>query len=209
MSREYPRPILQPSDRFDWIIEDNDPAESVRLAQDTAWALLDRIRKQPDPELVRKVVSIADGDGIEDIAELWANTHAHSLAGMLWRLYLIRRLVVGDPEGTAVLFSIGMAHADTIDPVIVGVRDPISPEGLSELCDKILRGAFTGDFAAALERAASASQIFATGAASLADDRDQYDDQHAYDLTRKALRFNEIGRDLVMGARLWRAGTIA
>lgn len=209
MNSEHPRPILQPSERFDWLRSNDDPAEVNRLAQETAWALLDRVRKQPDPELVRKVISVADGEGIEDIAELWAGSHARSLAGVLWRLYLIRRFVTGNPAGSAELFSIGMTQADTIDPVIVGVRDPVSPETVSELCDKILRGAFTGDFAAALERAASTCQIFATGAASLADDRDQHDDEHAYELTRRALRFDEMSRDLQAGARYWREGTIA
>lgn len=186
----------------------DDPETHHRLVHDTSWALLDRIRSQPDPDLVRRVVELADGDGIHDIAELWSNTHARSLSGLLWRLYLIRRLVTTNSDGATELFEIGIREARTIDPVVAGAPDPVTPASIRELCDTILRGAFVGDFADALDRAASTAQIISMGATSLAGDRDIHDDEHASALTRQALRFDGMARDLRAGAASWRAGTV-
>ena len=217
MSREHLRPILQPSAQFDWIVGAKDPAVSLRLAQETAWALLDRVRSVADPEIVARVIAIADpierlsdAPGIDDIAEMWADSGPHSLAGVLWRLYLLRRIATGDPEGTAELFRLGAERAaHMIDPIVAGIETPASPEAVVGLCDTILRGVFTGDFAAALDRAASTCKLLSLGAAALADSRDPHDVQHAGALTTRALRYDEFARDLHAGARRWRSGTLA
>lgn len=208
MAREHQRPLLTSTDQFDWYVGGDDPETQHRLAHDTAWALLDRVRSQPDPELVRRVVEVTDGEGIHDVAELWAHTHPRSLSGLLWRLYLIRRVVTSNPDGATELFDIGLREARTIDPIIAGVADPVTPRSIRELCDTILRGAFVGDFADALDRAASTAQIISIGATSLAGDRDRHDDEHAATLTTQALRFDDLARDLRGGAVSWRAGTV-
>lgn len=208
MTREFQRPVLKATDRFDWFIGSDDPAVLHRLAHDTSWALLDRVRSQHDPELVQRVIEVADGEGIHDIAELWSKSHPKSLSGLLWRLYLLRRLVTVNPEGATELFDIGLRTAQTIDPVVAGVAAPVTPEAIRDLCNVILRGAFTSDFADALDRAASAAHIFSMGAAALADDRDPHDPTHAADLTTQALRFDEMARELRAGATSWRAGTV-
>ncbi|MFC6234456.1 hypothetical protein ACFPZL_05100, partial [Leucobacter soli] len=122
MPREHQRPVLQPTATFDWIIGSDEPGAAHRLAQETSWALLDRVRgtaravpggagagdpvaadagSGADPEIVDRVVRLAAGPGIDDITELWASAGPHSLAGLLWRIYLLHRIAEGDPEGTA------------------------------------------------------------------------------------------------------------
>ncbi|MHA3682766.1 hypothetical protein ACXR2W_00690 [Leucobacter sp. HY1908] len=209
MTREHMRPVLQPSASFDWIIGSDEPGAASRLAQETSWALLDRVRGDADPELVERVIGIATGDGIDDIAELWAREGEHSLAGVLWRLYLLRRAVSADDVGAADLFRRGEAAAVTIDPVVAGAAEPVTPESIQALCDTILRGAFLGDLGAALERAASYCRVMALGAADLADARDDLDDAHAAHLTSRALRYSTIAHELHAGARRWRDGTLA
>jgi hypothetical protein len=223
VSREYPRPILQPSAKFDWIIGSADPAITHRLAQETAWALLDRVRSVADPAIVARVVAIADPNGvhegagadedapgIDDIAELWSDSGAHSLAGVLWRLYLLRRIAAGDPDGTAELYRLGAERATrTIDPIVAGLDAPASPDAVVGLCDTILRGVFAGDFAAALDRAASTCKLLSLGSAALADERDLHDDGHAGELTTRALRYDEFHRDLRAWAKRFAAGTLA
>lgn len=203
------RPVLQPSMSFDWIIGSDEAGAAHRLAQETSWALLDRVRQGTDPTVVERVVGLASGDGLHDIAELWAGQTAHSLAGVLWRLYLLRRVVEADPEGSADLFRRGASAAPTIDPVVAGAAEPVTPNAIIELCDTILRGVFTGDLGAALDRAASYCRIMALGAAELADARDAHDDAHAGELTTRALRYSSFGQDLATGARRWRDGTLA
>ncbi|QIK62902.1 hypothetical protein G7068_06590 [Leucobacter viscericola] len=208
MSREHPRPVLLPSYSFDWLIGSDEPGASHRIAQETSWALLDRVRKGADPVIVERVVQLASGSGLNDIAELWAHQGAHSLAGVLWRLYLLRRVAGADPELTAELYRRGAAIAVTIDPIVAGVAEPATPASITELCDTILRGAFTGDLGDALERAASYCRIMSLGAADLADSRDNNDDEHAAMLTTRALRYSTFAHDLHGGATRWRDGTL-
>ena len=209
VTREHPRPVLQPSADFDWMVGSDEPGAASRLAEETSWALLDRVRRGADPEVVERVVGLASGPGIGDIAELWARESEHSLAGVLWRLYLLRRAVAADPEATADLFRRGAAASVTIDRVVVGASDPVSPDGIAALCDTILRGAFTGDLGDALDRASSYARIMALGAADLADSRDAHDDEHAAVLTTRALRYSTLAEELHAGARRWRDGTIS
>ncbi|MFV0433362.1 MAG: hypothetical protein ACK5LO_05220 [Leucobacter sp.] len=209
MQREYQRPLLQPTAAFDWIIGSDEPGAAHRLAQETSWALLDRVRSVADPEVVDRVVGLATGSGLDDIAELWAREGEHSLAGVLWRLYLLRRAVAVDPEASADLFRRGAAAAATIDPVVAGAEEPFTPHSITTLCETILRGAFTGDLAGALDRAASYCRVMSLGAADLADTRDPHDDEHAAQLTSRALRYSLIAQELHAGARRWRDGTLA
>lgn len=208
MSREHSRPVLQPSASFDWVIGSDDPGASHRLAGETSWALLDRVRRVADPQLVDRVVHVASGDGIHDIAELWSRESTHTLAGVLWRLYLLRRIVEADAHGAADLFVRGSERIGTIDPVIAGADEPVSPASIAGLCDTILRGAFTGDVGDALDRAAAYARIMAAGATDLADERDPHDSGQASELTTRALRYSSLARELDAGARRWRDGTL-
>lgn len=208
-TREYKRPVLQPSSDFDWIIGSDEPGAAHHLAQETSWALLDRVRSVADPGVVERVVGIASGRGIDDVAELWAGETTHSLAGVLWRLYLLRRVVESDPEGTADMFRRGVAAASSIDPVVAGAAEPVGPESIAELCDTILRGVFTGDMGAVLDRATSYCRIMALGSADLADSRDAHDDAHAAELTTRALRYSKLAEELGAGAARWRDGTLS
>lgn len=231
MTREHQRPILQPSSDFDWVIGSDEPGAAHRLAQETSWALLNRVRSGADPEVVERVVELAshrkqttasgstdqapadthredEAAGIDDIAELWADASPHSLAGQLWRLYLLSNVAESNPHGVADLFRRGLEVAVTIDPVIAGMADPVTPEAIRRLCDVILRGAFTGDLAAALERASSYSRIVSFGATAIADDREHIDADHATELTTTALRYDTFADELRVGARRWRDGTL-
>ena len=209
MTAEHRRPLIQPTSSFDWIIGSDDAGASHRLAQETSWALLDRVRSVADHEVVERVVALAAGNGIDDIAELWSDAGSHSLAGQLWRIYLLRRIVESDPPGTAELSRAGLAAAQTIDPVVAGVAEPIAPDSIAALCETILRGVFTGDLAVALERASSYCRVMSLGAAAIADERDAVDDEHAAELTTRALRYSSFANDLRAGARRWRDGTLA
>lgn len=203
---KHHKPIVQPNANFSWMVGDPDPAEIYMLSRETAWALLHRVRKQRDPEVVARVVKIAEKEGIAELAELWASSHAESLPGTLWRLYLLREVIVNQPLHASNLFQRGTAESVTIDRFVSGAREPADPQSLTVMIDEILRGVFSGDFAAALERAAAASAIFAAGAASLADLREKDSELDATKLTKQALRFDQFSRELTVNAGLWRSG---
>ncbi|WP_394552859.1 DNA-directed RNA polymerase subunit beta [Agromyces sp. MMS24-JH15] len=207
MGADFHRPTRFRPGAFDAFQGGDDPAQLSRTAHDTAAALLARVRANPDPEILARLVAYTDEHGIDAIAELWSHASPKSLPGALWRIYLLRALIAQDPEGVALAYRRGADASTTIDPVVAGAVTPTGPDEVRELADRILHGLFAGDFAVALERAAAFCRVAATGTAELADDADATDRIHPdrpAELTRRALRLTELADDLRACARLWR-----
>ncbi|WP_353807253.1 DNA-directed RNA polymerase subunit beta [Agromyces sp. SYSU T00194] len=201
---DFHRPVRMPSGAFEGYEGAADPAQLNRAAHDSATALLARVREDPDPEVVERLVSFTDEHGIDTVAELWSRAGARSLPGALWRIYLLRALIRQDPVGMGVVYEQGAQLATTGDRVVAGAASPTGPDEVLALADQILRGAFTGDFAIALERAASFCRITALGAAGLADTADLADSERGGALTTRALRLSQLAAELSACARLWR-----
>lgn len=185
----------------------DDPAQQSRIAHDTAAAILSRVRADPDPEVVERLVTYTDEHGIDAIAELWSHASAKSLPGALWRVYLVRTLIVQDPAALSHAFQRGTEVSRTIDQVVAGAAIPTGPEEVRELADRILHGIFTGDFAGALDRAAAFARVASAGFTSLADDADAADAVHPdrpASLTTRALRLTQLADELTSCAKLWR-----
>ena len=205
---EYHRPASFASGRFEAFKGGDDPAETSRIAHETASALLARVRADPDGGVIDRLVAFTDENGIDAIAELWSRSLARSLPGALWRIYLLRVLIRQDPAEASYLFQRGSERLPTIDPVVAGATAPTGPTEITELADRILRGVFEGDFAVALERAAAFCRVQAAGCSSVADDADLVSPDRATELTRRALRFTELAADLTAAASLWRSGSL-
>jgi hypothetical protein len=150
---DYHRPVHRPADTFDRRFGSTDPADVSRIAHATASALITRVRDEPTDAVVERLITFTDAHGLETVAELWSHSPAKSLPGTLWRLYLLQLMVRDDAATAALLYERG-ARCCTVDDV-AGAPTPAGPEELITLVDEILRGVFTGDFAVALERAAS------------------------------------------------------
>jgi hypothetical protein len=202
--RDFHRPVQRPASTFDRRFGSTDPAEVSRAAHATASALLTRVREQPSDEVIDRLVTFTDTHGIDTLAELWAQASALSLPGALWRLYLLQLMVRDDPQTAALLYERGRALRDTVDDVVAGAPTPAGPEELAALVDEILRGVFSGDFAVALERAASFCRVEAAGALDLADDHDASEPDRASTFTTRALRLDTYAADLTACAGLWR-----
>ena len=67
-----------------------DPQDISEISHLSAAALLDRVRHSEDPEVVRRVLTLVETVGVDEIAELWSKAEPDSLPGILWRLYLLR-----------------------------------------------------------------------------------------------------------------------
>ncbi len=156
---------MTPGDRFFAAIEaGNDPAV-VAEAADRAAAIIVRGAHGPGQEEVgERLLHLAEIEGIETIAELWSGAPADSLAGCLWRLFLLRQWVYADPVGVARQCVAGRAHAEVASSV-AGVGDPPGPEELKTMVDHVLRGIAVSDFADVLFRAAAFARVVATGRA--------------------------------------------
>lgn len=208
MAADFHRPARRPSSAFEAFIGGDDPAAQARVAHDTAAALLARVRSDPDPKIVERLVAYTDVHGIDAIAELWSRASARSLPGALWRIYLLRTLIRQDPTGTSFAYQRGTEITHTIDTVVAGAESPTGPGEVVDLADRILRGLFAGDFGVALDRAAAFCRVSASGCASLADDSEVADGERAGIFTTRALRFSTIAEELTSCARLWRAGSL-
>jgi hypothetical protein len=161
---------MKPGDRFLAAVAGGvDPIE-VREAADRAASILIRgARASDDPAIAERLLHLADTEGIETIAEVWAGAPADSLAGCLWRLYLLRNWVYGDPHELARQFEAGRRRAP-VARVVAGVAEPPGPEELKGLVDQVLRGIASSDFADVLLRAAAFTRVVATGRAALEHD---------------------------------------
>jgi hypothetical protein len=143
-----------------------DPA-LLREAGDLAATVLVRgARKSGDPALAERVVHLAESEGLETLAEVWSGAPADTLAGSLWRLFLLRSWVHADPERVAREYDAGQRRVD-VARVVAGVADPPGPDELRRMVDEVLRGIARGDFAVTLFRAAAFARIVAAGRAAL------------------------------------------
>lgn len=203
-SGPYHKPVRRPAEVFDRLYTGDDPAETLRIAHSTAQALLARARRDESGDVVDRLVSFTDAHGIDDLAELWAGSPAVSLPGALWRLYLLQRMIHVDPQAAALIYERGRVALHSADAVIAGAPAPAGPDELVALIDTILRGAFEGDFAIALDRAAAFCRVEASGATHVADDYEPTEPERASALTTRALRLSTYAADLAACAALWR-----
>lgn len=208
MPESFHRPVRVPGEHFQYLKGGEDPAVIVRSAHETAQALVSRVRADPDPEVVARLVAFAEREGIDAVAELWSRAAPLSLPGALWRLYLVREMVRRDPELVAVAFGRGAERLTGIDPVVAGAPEPAGPEELLALADEILRGVFEGDLALALDRAAAFCRVTANGTVDLADDADPTEPERAGRLTRRSARLSSLAAELSASARLHRDGAL-
>jgi hypothetical protein len=123
-------------------------------------------RDSRDADVADRLLHLADTEGIETIAQVWSGSPADSLAGCLWRLYLLRSWVYADPVGVSEQFEAGRRSAQ-VARVVAGVADPPGPEQLKAMVDEVLRGIAGSDFADVLLRAAAFARVVATGRATL------------------------------------------
>lgn len=182
-----------------------DPAQRIEAAHATASALIRHARADVDDGVTQRLLAFADEHGLDEIAELWSARPADTLPGALWRVYALRAGIRRDPDGMARAFDEGRVRAP-VHEAVAGVAEPPGPDEVRHLADAVLAGAFTGDLAIALERAAAFCRVVATGWAVQADDR--HDQAEAEALTRRAADLARTGTELERAAGAWRTGAL-
>lgn len=207
-SRDFHRPVRRPSEEFDRKFTADGPESRTKIAHETAWTLVNRAQSSTDPELLQRIIDYTAVHGITDIAELWSQSQAETLPGTLWRLYLVQTMIKTDPATAALLHGRGVAYLNTADVVIVGAPENANPEEIENLIDEIMRGAFAGDFAMALERASAFCRIGSVGATHLANDYQDTNEDRATTLTKRALRLADFAQNLKQAAQLWRSNSL-
>lgn len=188
--RPHHRPLAPGGAFFEELVGGADPALVSEAADRAASLLVRGARRTDDAEVADRLLHLADTEGIETIAEVWSGSPADSLAGCLWRLYLLRSWVYAAPVRVAGEFEAGRRSAQ-VARVVAGVADPPGPDQLKAMIDQVLRGIAGSDFADVLLRAAAFARVVATGRAALAGPSDA-----------------EVQRMLVLSEQLEAAGHI-
>ncbi|HET6241310.1 MAG TPA: hypothetical protein VFD99_04910, partial [Arthrobacter sp.] len=184
-----------------------DPARISEAAHLAAQALVRRGRDSDDPSVTRRLVKLADEQGLDAIAEMWAESPARSLPGALWRLYALRAATIQDPERISVYFKAGKDTAQ-VSHVVAGAAEPPGADEMKLMADAILSGAFDGEFDVALERSAAFCRVVALGQATLADGAEHSNETHASKLTRNSHLLVKTAEDLEHAANAWRLGEL-
>lgn len=199
--RDFDRPAMPGRALFDALPAGEDPASRVETGLRLAELLVRGARTSEDSAVVERVVTLADEQGLDLLADLWSQAPAETLAGALWRLYLLRTWVRRHPRAAAREFDAGRAYAP-VHEVVAGVVEPPGPQEVIALVDVVLRGLVRGDLAVTLERAAAFARVVAAGRAALADAGEP---RAAASSTRAAARLQDTAADLERAARLERA----
>ena len=164
MTRPHHKPLTPGDGFFEEQLGGPDPAELSAAAEMAAQVLVRGARAGGDREVADRVLHLAETEGLETLADLWSGAPADSLAGCLWRLYLLRTWVHADPVEAARQFDAGRSRA-AVAGVIAGVAEPPGPEDLKVMADHVLRGIVQADFADVLFRASAFARVIAAGRA--------------------------------------------
>jgi len=201
--RSHHRPLLPGAGLFSEIEGGPDPALLSEAAERAATALV-RGTTSTDPELRDRVIHLAETEGIETLAQLWSGSPPDTLAGTLWRLYLLRAWVYADPHGAAAEFNEGRHHAPVAE-VISGVTVPPGPEEVQQLVDAVLAGVVSGDFVDTIFRAAAFARVAAAGRAH----RHPAAGSTSYDSDLSAARLLTLSQQLEQAGHLELTGKLA
>jgi hypothetical protein len=172
MDAPFHRPAMPGAGAFDDLPGGDDPAVRAESGARVATLLVRGARDVAcvDADVAERVVRLADEEGLDELAQLWATAPADSLAGALWRLYLLRAWVHRDPARASREFAAGRARAP-VHEVVAGVVDPPGPDEVRLLTDTVLRGVVVSDLAITFERAAAFARVVAVGRAELDEDQ--------------------------------------
>ncbi|MHA7240729.1 hypothetical protein [Arthrobacter sp. TMS1-12-1] len=184
-----------------------DPSRVSEAAHMAAHALVHHGRDSEDPDVTRRLVELADQQGLDAIAEMWAESPPRSLPGALWRLYALRAATQQNPARMAAYFASGKEAAQ-VSKVVAGVAEPPGALEMATMADTILSGAFEGEFDVALERFAAFCRVVALGQANHADDAEAGNGSRATRLTRNSNQLIKTAEDLEHAAASWRRGDL-
>lgn len=193
MARQFHRPARLDPEAAEQIEGSTDTAVASELAHRAAQALIGGFpgtETEDDPITRSGIVAAVATNGIDDIAELWADSPATTLPGTLWRMFLVREWIRRDPA------LIARRYATVIDLSDLGADDGAlarfeaaraearpapSPDDLRAALDRVLAGDLADVVALAPVLVAVAAFLRALAAGSdpvwITDDADELADR--------------------------------
>lgn len=158
------RPSTPGAPFFESLTGGDDPARISEAADRAATLLVRGASASDDATIADRVLHLAETEGLDAVAAVWSGAAADSLAGCLWRLYLLRAWVYADPLGAASEYDAGRRRAE-VARVVSGVAEPPGPEEVKAMIDEVLSGIAQRNFADVLLRASAFARVVAAGRA--------------------------------------------
>ena len=170
------RPVLFENPVLDSIDLHDDPGARQEIAQKTALAIYFGARatnpKDSGEQVsaaqkagavnLQKILELVENEGLDTLAQLWADCPPDTLAGVLWRLFALHEWARRDPRTLSERYRLGVTQVP-VQEVIAGLDRDNEPADLQRLLEAILSGAFTGDLCDALDRAAAFCKVLVAG----------------------------------------------
>ena len=219
MARQFHRPARLDPEAAEQIEGSTDTAVASELAHRAAQALIGGFpgtETEDDPITRSGIVAAVATNGIDDIAELWADSPATTLPGTLWRLFLVREWIRRDPELVDRRYAtvIDLTEADDttnarLESALSEARPAPSPTGLREHLDAVLAGSVEGsvtEIAPLLSATAGFLRALAAGSNPvwIEDDTDELADR----VTRRDSALLVTADELTDAARRAAAGLL-
>ena len=219
MARQFHRPARLDPEAAEQIEGSTDTAVASELAHRAAQALIGGFpgtETEDDPITRSGVVAAVATNGIDDIAELWADSPATTLPGTLWRLFLVREWIRRDPELVDRRYAtvIDLTEADDttnarLESALSEARPVPAPADLSERLDTVLAGGVEGsvtEIAPLLTATAGFLRALAAGSNPvwIEDDTDELADR----VTRRDSALLATADELTDAARRAAAGLL-
>lgn len=215
MARQFHRPARLDPEAAEAIEGSADTAVSSELAHRAAQALIGGFPNEaPDDPITRSgVVAAVAANGVDSVAELWADSPATTLPGTLWRLFLLREWIRRDPDLVARRYATTLDLADDeaatsrFESALPEARRAPSPEALRERLDAVLAGRLDGSVTALAPLLSAASGFLRALAAGsnpvwIEDDADELADRvtrRDSALTATAVELQEASRRATAG----------
>ncbi|WP_172119414.1 hypothetical protein [Actinomyces faecalis] len=232
MTRQFHRPARLDPEAAENIEGSQDTAVASELAHLSAQALIGGFTaaqvqgggqgQDPDrgsetgPVTRQGVVTAVASHGVDEVAELWADSPATTLPGTLWRLFLVREWVRRDPAlverryaTTVDLTAADEAAQARAEVALAQARQAPSPQQVREAIDDVLAGKVEGSvpaIAGLLRSVAHFLRALAAGSSSvwIEDDADALADR----VTRRDSALLATAAELDEAARRAAAGLL-
>ncbi len=205
MNRYRPRrPAQLKPGQIDLIEGGVDIAYSSELAHAGAQAVVPLPTAQAVPEeVIARVSLLIDEEGVDALADFWAESPAETLPGILWRGFLLREWIRRDFSDAERRFAAASAFFATADPQRISLVP--RPETVKAQWDEVFKGNFRGDFAEVLRISARFTDFTATVAPIWITE-----DTHplATEVTRRNMAMLRTAREFKAAGEMLTAGNL-
>lgn len=205
-SHKFRRPAaLTPKEAED-IIGDIDPADEAEVAHTSAWALMGVPNADFDATDTERLRTAVRARGVDIVADLWARSPDFTLAGALWRLYLLWQWHQADPDVLMERYDEGLAALEQEGRDLSKL--PTLEETIRAVGGVLAGYATEDDLPPVLDASATVMRIMAAGVTSGAEWIGDDDHHLAHPVTRRPEALLATAAELEESAQQARIGNL-